>query len=518
MGKAAPPLFRRAEGSAPVSSSRHPGYGPDSRLPRFMQAQAQGTEESACGSSRASSGSGQSLGGAPPARSSSATAMQSMLEVEEARLLEAERKSQLRAVDSILADEQKIAYVGVVYLVLVDMQNRLDVKFKESQSSTASFMNFSRRIMRTMYAHIRLSAEEQRMVEMLPRHKVTVADMAHTLAAQGDTILVEADQDLAILHAQGDEELIDALQDSTECRSSSESARGSAFAWLRGRGPQGHSNGDSGDDSNIYSQYSMLPTEGIDGRGAADLDPWADEAPAQREPAPELAGEPSDAGSPDRLAPAPTAAGRADIGTGTEHSQLGGDTPLTKVDAKQPLAIDVRATLVLDMYLLLLSDDVYDSRGRYLLRRVADALRYPWIEVMRCERRVTRQLRLHDYAANVTQATQSAAGYAVKDRAQKGKTRRMVIIGLATVGGGLVIGLSAGLLAPAIGAGIGATLGAVGIAHTGAFFGSVGGTALITGAATLTGSSLAGSQIVRRTRFAEQFEFIPCVSEGHTNL
>ncbi|KAJ2790235.1 hypothetical protein H4R21_006556, partial [Coemansia helicoidea] len=137
---------------------------------------------------------------------------------------------------------------------------------------------------------------------------------------------------------------------------------------------------------------------------------------------------------------------------------------------------------------------------------------------MRCERRVTRQLRLHDYAANVTQATQSAAGYAVKDRAQKGKTRRMVIIGLATVGGGLVIGLSAGLLAPAIGAGIGATLGAVGIAHTGAFFGSVGGTALITGAATLTGSSLAGSQIVRRTRFAEQFEFIPCVSEGHTNL
>ncbi|KAJ2841508.1 hypothetical protein IWW36_006237, partial [Coemansia brasiliensis] len=191
---------------------------------------------------------------------------------------------------------------------------------------------------------------------------------------------------------------------------------------------------------------------------------------------------------------------------------------LTKVSAEQTLAIDVRATLVLDLFLLLLNDDVYDSRGRYLLRRLAESLNYPWLEVMRCERRVTHQLRLHDYAANVTAATKCAAGFAIKDRAQKGRARRLAIIGLATVGGGLVIGLSAGLLAPAIGAGIGATLGAIGIANTGAFFGSVGGTALITGAATLTGSGLAGSQIVRRTRFAEQFEFVPCINDNQTNL
>ncbi|KAJ2855590.1 hypothetical protein FB639_006215, partial [Coemansia asiatica] len=191
---------------------------------------------------------------------------------------------------------------------------------------------------------------------------------------------------------------------------------------------------------------------------------------------------------------------------------------LTKVDADQPLAIDVRATLILDMFLLLLSDDVYDSRGRYLLRRLAGVLDYPWTQVMLCERRVTRQLGLHDYAIDVTTATKETAKAVVKERAQKGKKRRMVIIGLATVGGGLVIGLSAGLLAPAIGAGIGATLGAIGVANTGAFFGSVGGTALITGAATLTGSGLAGRQITRRTRFAEQFEFIPCINEQQTNL
>ncbi|KAJ2710747.1 hypothetical protein H4R19_003595, partial [Coemansia spiralis] len=418
--KARLPLFRRAEGPALPSTSSHPGYGPDSRLPRFMRAHQQSADEPACASSRASSGSGQSLGTTPLARSNSTSAMQSMLEVEETRLLEAERKSQLRAVDSILTDEQKIAYVGVVYLILVDMQNRLNVQYKESQSSTASFMNFSRRLMRTMYAHIRLSAEEQRMIELLPRHKVTVADMAQSLAAQGDTILVEADQDLAILHAQDGDELVDALQNSAECRSSTESARGSAFAWLRGRKLQGGSGSASGDDNDIYSQYSMLPTEGLDGdQGAPDVDPWADEAPARRE----SSGEPSSAGSPGRLEPTPTTAAAA--GIDAEHGCGEGDMSLTKVDAEQTLAIDVCATLVLDMYLLLLSDDVYDSRGRYLLRCLADALRYPWIEAMRCERRVTRQLRLHDYAANLTQATQSAAGYAVRSRAQKGKARRM---------------------------------------------------------------------------------------------
>ncbi|KAJ1735764.1 hypothetical protein LPJ61_000361 [Coemansia biformis] len=537
-GKAVLPLFRRAASSAPSNVARHQGYGPDSHLPRFMQARLQSADESACASSRSSMGSGHSLAASPPTASSSPSAMQNMLEVEETRLLEAERKSQLRAVDSILTDEQKIAYVGVVYLILVDMQTRLNVQHKESQSSTASFMNFSRRFMRCMYSHIRLSAEEQRMVELLPRHKVTIADMAHSLAVQGDTILVEADQDLAIVHAQTDGELFDALQSRAECRSSSESARGSAFGWLRSKKPPSGDGG--GDDNDIYSHYSMLPTDGLDAERTPDADPRANGAPGWHE----LSGEADNPCGSEGAGAVPKAASvtGAEAGTGRSRSGSGssaststregpqtappqdsqkdmlGDASLTRVDAEQTLAIDVRATLVLDMYLLLLSDDVYDGRGRYLLRRLAEALRYPWVEAMRCERRVTRQLRLHDYAANVTQATQGAAGYSVKERAQQGKTRRMVIIGLATVGGGLVIGLSAGLLAPAIGAGIGATLGAIGIANTGAFFGSIGGTALITGAATLTGSSLAGSQIVRRTRFAEQFEFIPCVSEGQTNL
>ncbi|KAJ2836076.1 hypothetical protein FBU31_001462 [Coemansia sp. 'formosensis'] len=433
-----------------------------------------------------------------PRSTSSTSAMQSMLELEEAKLLKAERKTQRQAVDSVLSEDQKVAYVGLVYLLLVGIQDRLNVQYKESQSSTASFMNFSRRLMRKMYAHIRLSAEEQRMIELLPRHKIAVADMALSLAAQGDTILVEADQDLAVVHAVGDDELIKALRSSAECRSSSESTRQPKSLW-----PGAKNTRSKVKSSEIYTQYLALATGGSEPESESESEPVNSldtpidphrrfgslDADEPREP---INDKPVDAES-DNVA-------------------------VTKIGADQPLVIDVRATLILDMFLLLLADDVYDSRGRYLLRCLAEALDYPWIDVMRCERRVSCQLCLRDYAVDVTTATKDTAELAVKERAQKGKKKRMLIIGLATVGGGLVIGLSAGLLAPAIGAGIGATLGAIGVANTGAFFGSIGGTALITGAATLTGSSLAGRQITRRTRFAEQFEFVPCINENQTNL
>ncbi|KAJ2847048.1 hypothetical protein IWW36_004054, partial [Coemansia brasiliensis] len=237
------PLFRRTTSSVSSNAPYFEGYGPDSHLPRFMQQQ----RSFASDDSRVSAADSDAQS---PQSSSNALAMQSMLELEETRLLEAERKNQLQAVDSVLSEEQKVAYVGLVYLILVDMQSRLNVQYKESQSSTASFMNFSRRIMRNMYMHIHLSLEEQRMIELLPRHKVNIPDMAHSLAAQGDTIMVEADQDVAVMH-----DLFTALRDNEDCRSSTESNHGSGLDWFRRKKPQTDS------ESDIYTQYSMLPSE-----------------------------------------------------------------------------------------------------------------------------------------------------------------------------------------------------------------------------------------------------------------
>ncbi|KAJ1658386.1 hypothetical protein GGF38_004255, partial [Coemansia sp. RSA 25] len=408
------PTFRRTERAPPASTKRHGDYGPDSRLPRFILDRLRSAEPGPATTSSISGSFGSDSGRTSitsndssmhsPRSTSSTSAMQSMLELEEAKLLKAERKSQRQAVDSVLSEEQKVAYVGLVYLLLVGIQDRLNVQYKESQSSTASFMNFSRRLMRKMYAHIRLSAEEQRMIELLPRHKIAAADMALSLAAHGDTILVEADQDLAVVHAAGDEELIKALRSSAECRSSSESTRQPKISW-----PGAKKSRAKEASSEIYSQYLALPTGGFEPESEPESEPEAPlEARAESQQADGPRSRSSSLGADEPLE------GRPEHVHGIAASLLTSEEPLkgnadvagpgevmlTKIGADQPLVIDVRATLVLDMFLLLLADDVYDSRGRYLLRCLAEALDYPWIEVMRCERRVSRQLCLHDYAVD----------------------------------------------------------------------------------------------------------------------
>ncbi|KAJ1676345.1 hypothetical protein EV182_008380, partial [Spiromyces aspiralis] len=77
----------------------------------------------------------------------------SIMQEEELRILEAERQQKRSAIQSILTEEQKVAYVGLVYLTLTEMQDRLNVQYKEAVASTGSFLNFSRRIMQRVYLH-----------------------------------------------------------------------------------------------------------------------------------------------------------------------------------------------------------------------------------------------------------------------------------------------------------------------------------------------------------------------------
>lgn len=91
-------------------------------------------------------------------------------------------------------------------------------------------------------------------------------------------------------------------------------------------------------------------------------------------------------------------------------------------------------------------------------------------------------------------------------------------MGLATVGGGLVIGLSAGLLAPVIGAGLAAGFTTIGVSGTGAFLGGVGGTALITSGATVAGSTIGIKASDRRTGAVKTFEYRPLHNNKRLNL
>ena len=92
------------------------------------------------------------------------------------------------------------------------------------------------------------------------------------------------------------------------------------------------------------------------------------------------------------------------------------------------------------------------------------------------------------------------------------------MMGLATVGGGLVIGLSAGLLAPVIGAGLAAGFTTIGVAGTGTFLGGVGGAALVTTTGIITGGTVGVRAADRRTGAVKTFEYRPLHNNKRVNL
>jgi len=176
--------------------------------------------------------------------------------------------------------------------------------------------------------------------------------------------------------------------------------------------------------------------------------------------------------------------------------------------------IDIRWTVLCDLFLVLLSDSVYDSRSRVLLERVAAALDVSWIEICRFEKRVTDSLEMQEAASK---ETWDEADH-MENRRKLALKKRYMMMGLATVGGSLVIGLSAGLLAPVIGAGLAAGFTTIGVAGTSGFLAGAGGTALITSGAVVTGGTIAVRASNRRMGAVRTFEYRPLHNNKRVNL
>jgi hypothetical protein len=176
------------------------------------------------------------------------------------------------------------------------------------------------------------------------------------------------------------------------------------------------------------------------------------------------------------------------------------------------LNLDLRWTILCDLFLVLIADSVYDARSRVLLERMGAHLGIEWIDITRFERRVTEALQIQE-AGQQTWKEDSL----VESRAKQARNRRYMMMGLATLGGGLVIGLSAGLLAPVIGAGLGAAFTTVGITGTTGFLAGTGGAALITTGGVVTGGAIGGKGMMRRTKSVTTFEFRPLHNNQRVN-
>ena len=193
----------------------------------------------------------------------------------------------------------------------------------------------------------------------------------------------------------------------------------------------------------------------------------------------------------------------------TSEPMAGVSVSLSSTD--KDVTLDIRWTVLCDLFLLLIADSVYDARSRVLLEKVAHKLGLGWLDVVKFEQRVTEALEIQEGVENLEN------NEVIDGRRKSGRKKRMVMLGLATLGGGLVIGLSAGLMAPLIGAGIGAALGTVGIGGASGFLVGTAGAAVITTAGTLTGSSIAVRGMARRTREVQTFELLPLHNNKRVN-
>jgi hypothetical protein len=81
-----------------------------------------------------------------------------------------------------------------------------------------------------------------------------------------------------------------------------------------------------------------------------------------------------------------------------------------------------------DLFLALISDSVYDARSRVLLERVASKLNLGLLDVVRFEKRVTDSLEIQEGVEKMEQTE------VIEGRQKLGKKKRMVAIGLATLG------------------------------------------------------------------------------------
>jgi len=184
-----------------------------------------------------------------------------------------------------------------------------------------------------------------------------------------------------------------------------------------------------------------------------------------------------------------------------------------EIPTTDKIELDIRWTVLCDLFLMLISDGNYDARSRLLLERVAAAMDITWVQICRFEKRVIDALEMRE-AAKENWDEQDH----MERRRKLALKRKYMFMGIATVGGGLVLGLSAGLLAPVIGAGLAAGFTTIGISGTTGFLSGVGGAALITSAATAAGGTVAIRASNRRTGAVKTFEYRPLHNNKRLNL
>lgn len=178
------------------------------------------------------------------------------------------------------------------------------------------------------------------------------------------------------------------------------------------------------------------------------------------------------------------------------------ETPLASLEAKKKILI-LHSTL-----LLLLSLEHYTALSRVLLLYMTSSFHLPLTVLTEDEEKVAKGL---------LEAARHMSGESeTQKKAEENKTSRKWKVGLASVAGAAVIGVTGGLAAPLVAAGVGSVMGGLGLGATAAagYLGSVAGSTLIVGGLFgAYGGKMTGEMMDNYAREVSDFAFLP-VPEG----
>jgi pimeloyl-ACP methyl ester carboxylesterase len=152
--------------------------------------------------------------------------------------------------------------------------------------------------------------------------------------------------------------------------------------------------------------------------------------------------------------------------------------------------------------LTLLSLEEYSSLSRVLLLRLATNFHIPRSSLVSLENQTATVL--------LRAASHLSAGEHAQKEAQANATSRKWKVGLATVAGAALIGVTGGLAAPLLAAGLGTVFGAVGLgAVSGLLGGLLGNAVLIGGLFGAYGAKMTGKMVEELAKDVEDFKFVP---------
>ena len=173
-------------------------------------------------------------------------------------------------------------------------------------------------------------------------------------------------------------------------------------------------------------------------------------------------------------------------------------TPLAKLGESH------RILILHSILLLLLSLEHYIAPSRVLLLHLTSSLHLPLSVLIKDEEKVAHGLLEAAKELSATSETQK--------KAAENQASRKWKVGLASVAGAAIIGVTGGLAAPLVAAGVGSVMGGLGLGATAAagYLGSVAGsTVLVGGLFGAYGGKMTGQMMDSYAREVEDFAFLP---------